>query len=80
MDLRAQDGWIELTVADDGAGFSAERLDQALAAGHIGLSSVDERVCAVGGSVAIDGAAGSGASIRVRLPEQDPSAALTADR
>jgi two-component system NarL family sensor kinase len=66
--VRADDGWIHLTVADDGRGFLVEQLEQALAAGHIGLPSVTERVRAVGGRVEIDAAEGRGATIRARIP------------
>jgi len=61
-------GRLELTVSDDGVGFAPERLGEALAAGHIGLASIAERVRAVGGELRIDGDGGHGTTITVTLP------------
>jgi two-component system NarL family sensor kinase len=40
---------LELVIADDGRGIASGRQDEALAEGHIGLASVNERVRAAGG-------------------------------
>ncbi len=66
--LIARAGRLELTVSDDGVGFAPERLGEALAAGHIGLASIAERVSAVGGELRIDGDGGHGTTITVTLP------------
>src|SRR5688572_8566703 len=47
--IRAEDGAVEMWVADDGAGMAPERRREALAEGHIGLASVTQRVEANGG-------------------------------
>ena len=48
--LRLADETLELEIADDGGGIPDGRRDEALAEGHIGLASVNERVAAAGGS------------------------------
>ena len=40
---------LELVIADDGRGIASGRPAEALAEGHIGLASVNERVRAAGG-------------------------------
>lgn len=47
--LRLHDETLELEIADDGSGIPDGRRDEALAEGHIGLASVNERVAAAGG-------------------------------
>ncbi len=51
---------VELQVADDGRGMDASRPREALAAGHIGLASVVQRVEANGGELKLEAAAGRG--------------------
>ena len=55
------DGWLTLTVADDGRGFGAE------AAVGVGLQSLHDRANEVGGSLEIRSAA-SGTTVSSRLP------------
>jgi two-component system, NarL family, sensor kinase len=71
--LAAQDGAIVLDVADDGGGMEPGRRREALASGHIGLASVDQRVEAIGGTFELVSAPGRGARARAMLPDQ-PSA------
>lgn len=66
--LRAADGALRLTVSDDGRGFPAGRLDEALAGGHIGLAAVGERLGAVGGELEIDSTPGAGTAITATIP------------
>ena len=66
--VRADGPRLRLTVADDGAGFVAERLDQALSQGHIGLASLVERLQAVGGEVAIASVSGHGTTVDATIP------------
>jgi two-component system, NarL family, sensor kinase len=66
--VRIEDGRVRLTVADDGGGMAAGRLDDALAAGHIGLASVAERIRAAGGDMAIDSRLGGGTVVDASLP------------
>jgi signal transduction histidine kinase len=55
------DGWLTLTVADNGVGFGAE------AAIGVGLQSLHERAAEVGGSAEIRSAPG-GTTVSARLP------------
>jgi len=66
--VAAEPGVLRLTVADDGAGLAHERLEHALAEGHIGLAAATERVRALGGDVAIESEPGGGTIIAVVLP------------
>ncbi|HEY8466667.1 MAG TPA: ATP-binding protein [Solirubrobacterales bacterium] len=59
---------LELVVSDDGRGMPPERPREALAAGHIGLASVAQRVEAAGGELHIDSELGRGTTVRVELP------------
>jgi two-component system NarL family sensor kinase len=64
----ARDGdRLELTVADDGGGFTTERRREALAEGHIGLASVSQRLQSAGGELAIT-SSDEGTTARALLP------------
>jgi signal transduction histidine kinase len=64
------DGFVVLEVADDGRGMTQRDRDLALAAGHIDLASLRERIEAVGGSVHVTSPTenGAGTQVTVRLP------------
>lgn len=63
--LQWQQGFIDLTVQDDGSGFDAERVR------GLGLLGMEERVHHLGGVFAIDSHAGRGTMVRVNLPIAD---------
>jgi PAS domain S-box-containing protein len=46
---------VSLAVSDDGVGMSAQRREDALGEGHIGLASVAERLSAIGGELSLSG-------------------------
>ena len=54
---------LEVTVSDDGVG-----LDPTRRASGLGLRGIEERVRELGGTVAIDGASGRGATLSIHLP------------
>ena len=59
-------GWVTATVDDNGHGFDVE---SAMAAGQqLGLFGMQERAAYLGGTVAIESAAGTGTRVLVRLP------------
>lgn len=66
--LTADPGAIVLVVGDDGQGFSPERRAAALAEGHIGIATSEERVVAAGGTLELASAPGAGTTVTVRLP------------
>jgi two-component system, NarL family, sensor histidine kinase YdfH len=70
--LASADGWLEITVRDDGIGFDP----QAAAAlpGHYGLLGMRERARLVGGTLEIDSRPGAGTTILVRLPIREDAA------
>src|SRR5215213_474251 len=60
---------LELQVRDDGCGFDPPaRRAAALADGHIGLASSEERARAAGGELVITSRPGAGTAVRVTLP------------
>ncbi|MEO6192627.1 MAG: tetratricopeptide repeat protein [Thermoanaerobaculia bacterium] len=65
--LRAADGAVRLTVADDGGGF-----DPGAARGGLGLASIDERARLLGGRFAITSRPGAGTRIEVVVPAPGP--------
>ncbi len=58
------DGWFELTLADNGCGLGAATPSVR----GFGLAGMRERVAALAGELLLDGAAGGGTRLRVRLP------------
>ncbi len=72
--LRRDDECVELEVVDDGSGIKPGRREAALAAGHIGLASVTERLQQAGGSLSIEGSeAGTAALARAPIDAVDPA-------
>jgi two-component system NarL family sensor kinase len=69
LHLAAENGTLELVVADDGRGFPLEELPARLAEGHIGLSTQRVRVEAAGGSMAVASSPGAGTRVEIRLPD-----------
>ncbi len=65
--LRLDGGSVELTIADDGAGFTLPT-GREPQAGGLGLHTMRERAEALGGRLEISAAAGQGATVRARLP------------
>ncbi len=60
---------LRLEVVDDGVGF-----DTSLAyPGHLGLTSMQERVAALGGTLSIESAPGAGTSVTVIVPVSPPT-------
>jgi signal transduction histidine kinase/streptogramin lyase len=67
--VRHADGWIELTVKDDGRGFDVDAtLERAFGGHHLGLLGIRERVESMGGAVEIRSSPGAGTEIRVKVP------------
>jgi two-component system, NarL family, sensor kinase len=59
---------IEVEVSDDGKGMTEDARSTALAAGHIGLASIAERVDAAGGLLEISSAPERGTRVVIELP------------
>jgi two-component system NarL family sensor kinase len=71
---------VELEVRDDGVGFAADRRHDALAAGHIGLASTEQRLRALSGRLEVTSAAGAGTRVRAILPLATPCRGSVASR
>jgi two-component system, NarL family, sensor kinase len=63
-----RDGWIELSVTDDGAGFDTSTIGDRVVAGHIGLASQRARIESAGGELTVESDLGEGTTATVRLP------------
>jgi signal transduction histidine kinase len=61
--LVEHDGQVELTIADDGAGFDADQRHDGF-----GLLGMSERAQLAGGTLEVTSAPGSGTTVRARLP------------
>jgi signal transduction histidine kinase len=59
---------VVVTIADDGAGFDAAVLENAEANGHFGIVGMRERSEAVGGSLGVQSARGTGTMITATIP------------
>jgi two-component system, NarL family, sensor histidine kinase UhpB len=66
--LVVTDAEVELTITDEGRGFDE---DEARRRGGLGLTSIDERVRLVGGTVDLTTSPGHGTRITVRVPHGD---------
>ncbi len=80
VDVRCveRDGWIELSVTDDGAGFDTSVIAERVVAGHIGLASQLARVEGAGGRLTVVSGPGQGTLATVCLPEITATTAPTA--
>jgi signal transduction histidine kinase len=70
VSLSVRDSTLQLTIADDGAGFDAAEKS----AVGMGLSSMRERIKALGGTLKIRSAAGKGTRVEAALPLQTAGA------
>ena len=71
--LECADGWVKLTVQDNGVGFSAHQRPQE---GRFGLRGIQERAEILGGSVSIRSEPGMGTDVTVRLPYAFPTTSV----
>ena len=71
LNLAWETGRLEMTLCDDGKGFTLPNAPDALtAAGHFGLAGMQERVGLIGGQLAIESSPGLGTTIRVTWRER----------
>jgi PAS domain S-box-containing protein len=69
--IACTNGWVTLTVKDDGVGFAAH---QGPGEGRFGLRGIEERVEILGGSLSIRSEPGTGTAVTIRLPYASPAA------
>jgi two-component system sensor histidine kinase UhpB len=69
VEVRFEEEYLVLSVRDDGQGFEAPDLPDALARqGHFGLMGIQERALLYGGQLTIHSTADEGTKVTVRLP------------
>ena len=74
VSVSRRDGWLEIGVADDGAGFDPEG---APSRGSFGLVGMGERARMAGGSLEVVSSVGGGTRVTVRLPLGEPAVPLS---
>jgi signal transduction histidine kinase len=72
VNLAPDDGWLLLTIDDDGKGFdfSGRMNSQQLTEAQIGPTIIKDRVRSIAGELEIESAPGQGARLRVALPRK----------
>jgi two-component system sensor histidine kinase UhpB len=65
--LEAEPSELRLAIRDDGSGFDAEAVAQTRAT-RLGMTTMDERVIAAGGSLRVESAPGKGTTIKAQVP------------
>ena len=68
VDLRAEGGALRLLVADDGRGFSSAARAERAAAGHVGLSLLEELARQAGGRLDVSSQEGRGTRVELEMP------------
>jgi signal transduction histidine kinase len=70
VSLRVLGGSAVLEVADDGSGFDASGADQHAGdqQGGLGLASMRDRACSIGGTFGVDAGPGRGTTVRLEVP------------
>jgi signal transduction histidine kinase len=71
--LSARDGGMEVSIHDDGAGFTLKEELQ----GHFGMDIMNERAESIGGRLDVVSAPRRGTNVRVWVPAQEASAVRT---
>ena len=66
--LRSTAAGVELQVADDGVGSTAEERRRRAENGHVGLSLLEELASSSGGALALRSAPGDGTTVTLELP------------
>ncbi|MGZ4279782.1 MAG: sensor histidine kinase, partial [Solirubrobacteraceae bacterium] len=64
--LDAVDGHLRVAVADDGVGFDPD--EPGLRSRRLGLTSMEERARALGGTLSIDSRPGAGTTVVLEVP------------
>ena len=70
ISCRSEAGFDELSIEDDGCGLPANAIDGPASIGIVGMR---ERALSFGGGLHIDGTAGRGTAVRIRLPNRAPT-------
>jgi signal transduction histidine kinase len=71
----SRDGWLDVTVTDDGPGFEVpEDLSALHRAGHYGLVGMRERAVRIGGSLTVESAPSRGTTVTVAVPAPELAA------
>jgi two-component system NarL family sensor kinase len=69
MLLTEEDGYVVVSIRDDGRGLDESALADSVADGHIGLASHRARIENVGGALIVERAPAGGTSAEIRVPQ-----------
>ena len=61
-------GRVRLQVDDDGVGFTPDRRERSRAAGHVGLSLLEELAARMNGTLEVQSSPGAGTSFVLEVP------------
>src|SRR5206468_538476 len=78
VSLARDNGLARLVVADNGRGFSADRLERRREEGHLGLSLLTGLLAEAGGRLVVDSTPGQGTRLEAEVPVQGASGASEA--
>jgi PAS domain S-box-containing protein len=70
--MESMDGFVKLSIEDNGQGFPLEELSQPGSQPHWGLLSIQERAASIGGELQIYSAPGQGTCLKIVLPGGKP--------
>ena len=66
--VSGENGWVRLTVSDDGTGFTPGERERRRAEGHVGLSLLEELAARAGGTLELRSAPGEGTTFTLEVP------------
>jgi signal transduction histidine kinase len=70
LSVAADNGTVELVVADDGRGFSPDEVAGRRREGHVGLSLLDDLAHEAGGRLVVDSTPGHGTRVALEVPKR----------
>lgn len=68
LTARRRDGWIEVTVSDNGPGIAPEQRRDAARSGHFGLAGIEERAARIGARLQVASSPGRGTTVSLDVP------------
>ena len=70
--IEEEENLLQITIEDDGIGFSYRNASDLVSSGKLGLMGMEERAHLLGGTLNIHSSQGRGTTVELTLPEQEP--------